>query len=150
MQSKCRVGGHPLHPILVSFPVALFTTSFLFDLIYLWQHDALWYRVAFYGMAVGYAGALAAAVPGAIDFFLIVPSRRPVSRAAGTHAVLALSLLIVYAINLGLRLGPPASQGPSLWVAVGLSALGLGVLTATAWFGGELVFRYRIGVEEGG
>ena len=148
MESKCRVRGHPLHPILVSFPIALFSLSFLFDLAYVWQREPLWYRFAFYEMAAGYAGALAAAVPGAVDFFLVVPSCRKISRAAGAHAVLGLSLLVVYGINLALRIGTPADEATNMWVAVGLSALGLSLLTLAAWFGGELVYRYHIGVSE--
>lgn len=148
MQSRCRVAGHPLHPILVSFPVALFGASFLFDLIYLWQLDSFWYQLAFYEMALGYAGALVAIVPGAIDFFLVVPGRRPVSRVAGLHAALGLSLLVVYGINLALRLGAPPGAVSRLPPPVLLSAGGLGLLALTAWFGGELVYRYRIGVRD--
>lgn len=150
MESKCRVGGHPLHTILVSFPIALLTVSFVFDLAYVWQRDPTWYRVTFYAMAAGYAGAFTAAVPGAVDFFLVIPSRGAAARIAATHAVLALSLLVVYGINLGLRLAAAGKEGALLWVLLGLSAVGVGLLTAAAWFGGELVYRHHIGVCEQG
>lgn len=150
MESKCRVGGHPVHAILVSFPIALFSVSFVFDLVYVWQRDSVLFRFAFYAMSAGYAGAFVAAIPGAVDFFLVVPSRGAAARIAATHAVLALSLLVVYGINLGLRLAAAGKEGALLWVLLGLSAVGVGLLTAAAWFGGELVYRHHIGVWEQG
>lgn len=148
MESKCGIGGHPLHAILVSFPIALLSVSFVFDLGYVWQRDRLWYGFAFYAMAAGYAGALAAAVPGAVDFFLVVPSRGRGLRAAAAHALLGLGLLLLYGVNLGLRLGAPWDAPTNLWLTLGLSAAGVALLTVAAWFGGELVYRHRIGVHE--
>lgn len=99
-------------------------------------------------MGGGYLTALAAAVPGAIDFFLIVPKQGRVARAASIHALLALSLLVVYAVNLALRLGRAGGRGGSVWAPLGLSVAGVARLALAAWFGGELVSRYRIGVQE--
>lgn len=115
-----------------------------------------WMQAAFYGVGASVIGIIArsaygltvaAVVPGAIDFVLVVPGRGPASRVAALHAVLGLSLLVLYGINLALRLGAPAGAASTL-PAVGLSAGGLGLLALTAWFGGELVYRYRIGVRE--
>lgn len=149
MESRCRVAGHPLHAILVSFPVALFTLSFVFDVGYVWQRDPLWSVFALYALAAGYVGAFAAAVPGAVDFFLVVPTRGTVSRTAAAHALMGLSLLVLYGVNLGLRLGIPGGEPTPLWPVIGLSAVGMVLLTLAAWFGGELVYRHRIGVHEG-
>lgn len=134
--------------MLVNFPVALFSTALLFDLLYLWQQDELWYRMAFYEMVIGYLGAVAAAGVGSVDFILAVPNERRVYRAAAIHAGLAVVVLLIYGVNLGLRLGATILEGTGLGVAVGLSGLGVGLLALAAWYGGELVYVHRVGVRE--
>ena len=83
-------------------------------------------------------GALAAALPGFIDFLSISnPSAR---RIAFTHMLINLSLVAVYSINLWLRTTPSDSSLPIL-----LSAMGVVLLGVSGWLGGELVFRHGIG-----
>ena len=69
MASPASIGKHPLHPMLVGFPIALWIFSFVCDLVYAFDWGgAIWHEMAFYTMAGGVIGALAAAVPGYIDF----------------------------------------------------------------------------------
>ena len=70
MKSKAHLASHPLHPILVSFPIAFFIGAFLFDLFGIITNRPPFSQVAYYLDIAGIAGALVAAVPGAIDYFM--------------------------------------------------------------------------------
>lgn len=89
MYSKARIAGHPVHPMLVAFPIALYTATVATLLAYVGTHEAFWYRVAMVANVAGIVTALAAVIPGAIDLFALPkPSR---ARAAGLkHAGLNL------------------------------------------------------------
>ena len=139
MSTPAHIKGHPLHPILVPLPIGLWVFSLACDIVYRFaSSDAVWEAMAFYTMAGGVVGALAAALPGFIDFLSISnPSAR---RIAFTHMLINLSLVAVYSINLWLRTTTSDSSLPIL-----LSAMGVVLLGVSGWLGGELVFRHGIG-----
>jgi uncharacterized membrane protein len=68
MRTPASIFGHPIHPMLIVFPIGLWIFSLAWDLIRLAgaSGDA-WSTVAFYSMVGGLIGALCAAVPGFID-----------------------------------------------------------------------------------
>ncbi len=102
MASKASIGGHPVHPMLVSFPIALWSTSFLCDVIfYFWRNSSL-NLIAKAMLAVGCLGAAAAAIPGIIDWLSIKDTG--VKRIADWHARLNIIALIVFAISLYFRM----------------------------------------------
>ena len=146
VKSRCSIRGHPIHPLLVNFPIALFITALFFDLVYLWQRDPLWYKLSFYNLIIGYLGALAAVMAGAVDFFLVVPDDARVVRPAVIHALLGLTLLVPFGLSLWLQYPRGATESSSLSLAIALSVLGVVMLSLGAWYGGELVYRHRIGV----
>jgi Predicted membrane protein (DUF2231) len=84
MQSTVRVAGHPLHPMLIVFPLGLLATAVIFDIIYLVSHNSMWTQVAYYMIGAGVIGGLAAALPGVIDWFGI-PSGSRGKRAGLLH-----------------------------------------------------------------
>ena len=135
-----RFMGHPIHPILVPLPIGLWIFSLVSDLVYRFlSSDPIWDTMATYTMAGGIVGALAAALPGFIDFLSISdPAPR---RTALIHMVLNLSLVVLYAINLWLRTTTTGSDMPFVLSVVGVILLGV-----TGWLGGELVFRHGVGV----
>jgi len=67
MYSKARIAGHPIHPMLVAFPLAFYTTTVMTLLVYIGTREAFWYRFAMVASLAGIATALIAAIPGAID-----------------------------------------------------------------------------------
>src|ERR1041384_6352411 len=73
MQSKARFLGHPIHQMLVVFPLGLLATAVIFDLITLGSGAPQWSRAAFYMIGAGIIGGLAAAIFGLIDW-LAIPS----------------------------------------------------------------------------
>ena len=145
MESKVKSMGHPLHPMLVNFPLGLLVTSAVFDIIHLVTGNGYWSGIAFWMIAAGIITGLLAAVVGTIDA-LAIPSgtrAKSVSFLHGTGNFLILALFVVSWI---LRSNVPVN--PTV-VAYILSFLGAALLGVTGWLGGELTLRLGIGVDEG-
>ncbi len=141
MVSRASIREHPIHPMLIVFPIAFWIGSFVCDLIYhAGSHDLFWKDVAFYAIAAGLMGALLSAIPGFIDY-LSLPKGR-VKGIATTHMVLNLIVAILFVFNLGLRM----NASPDEYFAVVLSAVSIGMMAASGWLGGTLVYLYGVGV----
>src|SRR3954463_3176375 len=67
MYSKARIAGHPIHPMLVAFPLAFYTTTVVTLLVYIGTREAFWFRFAMVASLAGIATAVIAAIPGAVD-----------------------------------------------------------------------------------
>lgn len=147
MKSALNFRGHPLHVVLVDFPIALLIGSLLADLLYFWRGDGYWFQVAWDLMAAGLAFAILAAVTGAVDYFLRVPPESDGRTTARTHGLVNVGVIVLYAGNLWWRTGPEAASGTEWWIALGLSAVGAGLLSYTGFLGGELVFKYHMGIQ---
>jgi uncharacterized membrane protein len=144
MTSKANIGGHPVHPMLIPFPLALWTTSFVVDvLFYFFRHPTL-LVIAKFMIAAGCLGAIAAAIPGIIDWLAI--KNGDVKKVANWHARLNIAALVVFAISLFLRLGRYSDLvGRKLTIPFLLSLAGMILISISGWLGGELVFRYGMG-----
>ena len=68
MESKVKILGHPVHPMLIVFPVGLFTTAVIFDILYLVNDNPFFPTASFYMIAAGVIGGLLAAIFGLIDW----------------------------------------------------------------------------------
>ena len=145
MESRFKVLGHPVHPMLVVFPLGLLSTAVVFDLIYLVTSGPKWAEVAFYLVGAGVVGGLAAALPGWVDWWFI-PRRTRAKRVGLIHGVGNVLVLGLFALSWLLRRPAPVSP-PMHAVAAGL--VGLVLMTGTAWLGGELVDRLGVGVDDG-
>ncbi|HZR83882.1 MAG TPA: DUF2231 domain-containing protein [Candidatus Binatia bacterium] len=145
MESRAKVAGHPLHPMLITFPLGLLPTAFLFDLIALASGSRVWSLVAFYMMGAGIVGALIAAVPGAIDW-LAIPSRTRAKRIGTYHGVGNVVVLLLFATAWFLRRNVPEMPPTTSLV---LAFLGIALALVTGWLGGELVDRLGVGVDDG-
>jgi len=146
MQTPASVYKHPIHPMLVVFPIGLWVFSLACDLIRLAGAPAdTWSIVALYTMVGGFIGALAAAVPGFIDFLFYKGGAPPVKKIAVTHMTINLTVVVLYAINIWLRAGGPSST--SMGAPVLLSIIGVALLCISGWLGGQMVHVYGVGVE---
>lgn len=100
MYSKARVAGHPMHPMLVAFPIAFYTATVATLLAYIGTLEAFWYRVAMVANIAGILTAVIAAIPGAIDLFALPRGSR--ARATGLkHAgfnLIATALFVITAV----------------------------------------------------
>jgi uncharacterized membrane protein len=145
VESRAKLFGHPVHPMLIPFPLGLLVSSFIFDITYLITGNNGFSVAAFWMIAAGVLGGLAAAVFGIIDFSG-VPDETRAHSIGVWHAVLSVSMVILFAISWLLRLGQPAEPG---LIPIILSLVGAALAGLTGWFGGELVDRLGVGVHEG-
>ncbi len=146
MASPASIGGHPIHPMLIPFPLALWFFSFIADLIYLWRGNPVWRDwIAFYALLAGIIGAVAAAVFGIIDWLSI--KDREVKRVADWHARLNVIALLIFAASFYLRTtGGSRMVNGSYTIPLVLSVVGVILITISGYLGGELVFRYGVAV----
>lgn len=98
MYSKARLAGHPIHPMIVGFPIAFYTATVATLLAYVGTQEAFWFRVAMVANIAGIVTALIAVIPGAIDLFALPRDSR--ARAAGLkHAGFNLVSTGLYAVT---------------------------------------------------
>jgi uncharacterized membrane protein len=145
MESKAKVMGHPVHPILVPFPLGLLTTSVIFDVVHLLTGGARWAEISFWMIAAGVIGGLLAAVFGLIDW-LGIPSGTRAKAIGLAHGLSNVLMVVLFASSWLLRTGAPGDPGV---LSIVLSFLGVGLVSLGGYLGGELVFRMGIGVAEG-
>jgi uncharacterized membrane protein len=142
MESKVKLFGHPLHQMLVVFPLGLLGTSVVFDLIHLFGSMDYAPTVAYALIASGLVGGLLAAPFGTIDW-LSIPSGTRAKAIGGMRGGGNLIVMILFAASWWLR-RDQIEQPPQLaWI---LSFCGAGLALVTAWLGGELVDRLGVGV----
>ena len=147
MRTPASIGSHPIHPMLIPFPFALWIFSLVADAIYfLIDQSAVWNTVAFYTLAGGIVGAVLAAVPGIVDYFSIKDKK--VSKIAGWHARLNILALLIFAGSFYLRTASGSQMvGASLTIPVLLSLLGVILISISGWLGGEMVYKHGVAVE---
>lgn len=145
MEARAKLFGHPIHPMLIVFPLGLLGGSIIFDIVYLITRSGRWADIAFWMIAVGVISGLTAAVFGFIDF-LAIPSGTRAKRIGALHGVGNVIVVGLFAVGWFLR--RPAPQDPST-LAIVISFVGVGLACVTGWLGGELVDRLGVGVDEG-
>ncbi|MEG3919949.1 MULTISPECIES: DUF2231 domain-containing protein [unclassified Microcoleus] len=140
--STLSVAGHPIHPIIVIFPVAFLVGAAGTDIGYWLTSDPFWARASLWLMGVGFAAGILAAITGFLDFFKV---KRVRDRSAGwLHMGGNVAVMVLTLINLLLRQGNPAE--PIVYTGLAISIVVATLLGITGWFGGELSFRHKIGV----
>jgi len=130
--------------MLSDFPVALLGTAPLWDALGLLRGEPIWWALSFWGIALGLATAALAAVAGLVDYAAI-PESDPAVGPATRHLLAMSGAVGLYLMSLVLRGGPGGPTDPTLIAILALESLGLVLLFAGGWYGGELVFRHGIG-----
>lgn len=145
MESRATLLGHSVHVMLIAFPVGLFVTAVIFDVIHLASGTALWASIAYYMIAAGIVGGLVAALFGFIDY-LAVPHDTRAKRLGRLHGLGNVVVVLLFLVSWWLR--RPEPSAPSTGALV-FSFLGVALAGATAWMGGELVERLGLSVHDG-
>lgn len=140
--STVSVVGHPIHPILVQFPIAFLVGALLADIIFWFTNDMFWARGSFYLIIGGFFAGILAAITGMLDFWRI--GRTRIRTAGWAHMVLNISALLLTLINLVLRWNSPVAA--VLPWGLGISLVVATLLGVSGWYGGELVYRHKISV----
>src|SRR5262245_51666197 len=140
-----RLFGHPVHAMLVAFPIALLGLTPLLDALS-WtgvMTDAA--GAAYFCELAGLIGAGLAIVTGFDDFVKIGPTEYAAARTAIIHASLALGVISLFGVAFALRGARAAAATPG---PLALEVAGVALVAATGWFGGHLVFGHGVGVDK--
>jgi nitrite reductase/ring-hydroxylating ferredoxin subunit/uncharacterized membrane protein len=141
MKSKASFDGHPIHPILVSFPIAFFTGTILFDVAAQVFSKQQFLQTGKYLNIAGIVFALCAAVPGIIDYFLTVPPKSSAKKRATKHGLINISVVLIFSLALVMKY-----KMAMPWLIIAVEVAGFILLSIAGYMGGTLVYRNQIGV----
>jgi uncharacterized membrane protein len=142
-RSTLSIAGHPLHPMVVPLPIASFIGALAADLAYAGTENLFWVEAGQWLLGVGIVTALLAAVGGFIDF--MGDARIRALAAARSHLIGNLTLVVLEAINLFVRMGDDSADAV-VPLGLSLSAVGVLLLLFNGWQGWEMVYRHRVGI----
>jgi uncharacterized membrane protein len=145
MEARAKLFGHPIHQMLIVFPLGLLATATIFDVIYRITDSTGWASATFYMIGAGVVGGFLAAIFGVWDY-VAIPSNTRAKRIGAIHGLGNVVIMGMFAWSFILRLMDPTAPP---WLATVLAVAGtLGALV-TGWLGGELVDRLSVGVDDG-
>jgi len=143
-KSTASIAGHPIHPMLIPFPIAFFVATFVCDLVYWQTTNAAWADAAIWLLGAGLVMAALAAVVGLIDVFgdQRIRALNDVWWHAGGNIIMVLIQLYSWIARY--------SEGTAAVVPKGLilSLVAVGILLFTGWKGWEMVYRHRVGIAD--
>lgn len=142
LSSRIALAGHPVHAMLVTFPIALIVATLGADIFWLLLADPFFARVGLWTSGWGFFMGMLAALAGTVELLAGPGIRR--HPASWSHAVAAMSLLAVIGANWGWRL-LNAETAILPWGLL-LSAGGLVLVAIAGWQGGRLVFEHGVGI----
>jgi uncharacterized membrane protein len=145
MESRVKLFGHPIHPMLIPFPLGLLGMALVFDLISAANDNGSLARAAHYMIAAGIVTGLLAAVFGLIDW-LAIPSGTRAKQIGIAHGLGNVLIVVLFAIVWLLRRDKPSEASATALTIEVVAVLGALV---TGWLGGELVDRLGVGVDRG-
>jgi uncharacterized membrane protein len=146
MESKVKLFGHPIHPMLIVLPLGLFIMAVVCDIGYMSTQSRALTLVSYWNIAGGLLGGLLAAVFGLIDF-LAIPSGTRAKTIGLYHGLVNLIVVALFGVSWLMRASVD-DHVPSLMASV-LIVVGLMLGAVGGWLGGELVDRLGVGVDEG-
>ena len=145
MEARAKLFGHPIHQMLIVFPLGVLGMSLFFDLIALVTSRPALLQASFYMIAAGIVAGLVAAVFGLIDF-LAIPGGTRAKRIGLLHGVGNVVVVALFAASWWLRRPAPSMPGV---VPIVIAAVAVAIALVTGWLGGELVDRLGVGVDDG-
>ena len=146
-KSTAAIAGHPLHPMLIPFPVAFLVGTFASDLAFWGTRNPFWAQASLCLLGAGIVMALLAALAGFTDFF--GESRIRNLNDAWYHMLGNLTAVVIAIGNFLLRYTQGADAAILPWGLV-LSLVVVGILLFTGWMGWEMVYRHRVGIADRG
>jgi uncharacterized membrane protein len=145
MESRAKLLGHPIHQMLIVFPLGLLAMAVIFDLLAIWVGNGYWSEISYWMIAAGVVTGLVAAPFGFIDW-LAIPSGTRAKRIGAVHGVGNVAVVLMFALSWLMRGDAPrAPEALALALSFAAGAFAL----FTGWLGGELVDRLAVGVDDG-
>lgn len=147
MYSRVKIFGHPIHPMLVAFPVAFYTAAMVCYLVYNGNGNPFWFKVALAANIAGVVMAVLAALPGFIDW-LNIPQQTKAKSTGATHMVFNVVALLLFALNAYMLYGEWNNVQPVLRSALPLTIAGFVCTLVAGFLGWTLVQTYHVGVSD--
>lgn len=145
MDSRAKLLGHPIHQMLIVFPLGLLAMAVIFDLLAIALSNGYWSEISYWMIAAGVVTGLLAAPFGFVDWIAIPPGTRA-KRIGAIHGGGNVLVVLLFALSWWLRSDDPRAPAT---VALLLSFAAGGLALVTGWLGGELVDRLGVGVDDG-
>ena len=134
MESRLRIAGQAIHPVLIMFPLGLFTMAVLFDLANVLGAPDIIGQLAYWNILAGLVGGILVVLAVAIDLALVRNGR--VKRAGALRNLMSMGVLVLFAVVLLLRMQSPDRVAG--WGILAVEAVSLAASFYAAWFAGEL------------
>jgi uncharacterized membrane protein len=145
--TTAKIGGHPLHPMLIPFPIALLVATLACDLAFAATGDAFWARAALWALIAALVMAALAALAGATDF--LGNARIRAIGDAWQHMIGNVVAVLLALVSLIVRLRSGTVEGVLPW-GLTLSIVVVLLLAYTGWKGGDLAYHHRVGMQPEG
>lgn len=146
MKSKITIMGHPVHPMLIPFPVASYVATLLCFIAYQSTENAFWFHAGYVANIAGIVTALLAAVVGFTDWIAAIPRHHPARRTGRIHMVLNVTALVFFVLNAWLQSGQWGAVAPVARGAVILPLIGVLLTMVAGFFGWKMVQDHHVGV----
>jgi len=147
MYSRIKIAGHPVHPMLVGFPVTLYVASLVCFAAYALGADSFWFRTGVYANLGGVIMAVGAAIPGFLDWLVGIPSGTPAKSTGLAHMAFNVGALVLFAVNVALQWPHRAEVLPAVGLSVVLPVVGCALVVIAGFLGWKLVQTHHVGVE---
>ena len=144
MEARAKLFGHPIHQMLIVFPLGVLGMALFFDLIALAASRPALLQASFYMIAAGIIAGLLAAIFGLIDF-LAIPGGTRAKRIGLLHGIGNVGVVALFAASWWLRRPAPRTAGV---LPIVIAAVAVAIALVTGWLGGELVDRLGVGVDD--
>lgn len=142
MRTPASISRHPIHPMLIPLPIGLWIFSLVCDLIFvLGSDDSLWLTLSFFTMIGGLIGAILAAIPGTIDMMSLSGTPK---KLALTHMALNITVVVLFAVNIAVRVDATEIAG----LPLALSVIAVTLLGVSGWVGGHMVYVHHVAVDD--
>ena len=146
MYSKIKILGHPLHPMLVGFPVAFYTTTLAAFIYYTEKGDIFWFKLAFVANIAGVIMAGIAALPGFIDWLFIPPNIKA-KRIGVLHMISNVIALLLYGTSVYVIKDKWTDTNPNVEISIFLTGIGFSLTLIAGFLGWTLVQKHHVGVD---
>lgn len=148
MYSKVKIAGHPLHPMLVGFPVTLYVVTLAGFVACALGAGMFWFDVALYANLAAVILAAVAAVPGFVDWAFGVPSGVPAKATGLSHMAVNVGALLLFALNVLSQWGHRHDLiVPPLGLSLALCGLGVALTILAGFLGWKMVQVHHVGID---
>jgi uncharacterized membrane protein len=146
MQSKVKLLGHPVHPMIVPFPIAFYTATLVCSIVYAYNGNTFWFHVAFVANCAGIIMAVVAILPGLLDW-LSIPELSDAKTTGLKHMIANVFSLGFFVANAAINYSSLSDLNPPIQSALMLTIFGFLIMLYAGFKGWKMVQTHHIGVD---